>query len=260
MIARIEAVAGKHRMSQFLREAAEAELLRREAKKVQKPKLGLEAAAASHDKPKPKKPKGWPMASRNHLTFVVKLETKRIALYAPAEWLKKINDWRRQQPDPIPNLSEAIRHLVDQALEAEGLGPPGYTPYVPTPIAKPKSWSMPRHPDHQKRHAPSCRGEDDMKHLVAIAIAMTTLVASSRAQAGTCEDAMASYTKDVAEDDAADTSGWAPGAKEANDKLNKRIKANILKGYAPGGFYDQLDEAIRKVKAECMAHPNTKGC
>ena len=55
MIARIEAVAGKHRMSQFLREAAEAELLRREAKKVQKPKPGLEAAAASHDKPKPRK-------------------------------------------------------------------------------------------------------------------------------------------------------------------------------------------------------------
>src|SRR5216684_544311 len=44
MIARIEAVAGKHRMSQFLREAAEAELLRREA------------SAASHDKPKPKPP------------------------------------------------------------------------------------------------------------------------------------------------------------------------------------------------------------
>ena len=45
MMARIEAVAGKHRMSQFLREAAEAELLRREA-------------AASHDKAaKPSKPK-----------------------------------------------------------------------------------------------------------------------------------------------------------------------------------------------------------
>jgi len=44
MMARIEAVAGKNRMSQFLREAAEAELLRREA------------SAASHDKPKPKPP------------------------------------------------------------------------------------------------------------------------------------------------------------------------------------------------------------
>ena len=44
MMARIEAVAGKHRMSQFLREAAEAELVRREA------------SAATHDKPKAKPP------------------------------------------------------------------------------------------------------------------------------------------------------------------------------------------------------------
>jgi hypothetical protein len=47
-IARIEAVAGKNRMSQFVREAVEAELLRREA------------SPASHkpptSKPKPKKP------------------------------------------------------------------------------------------------------------------------------------------------------------------------------------------------------------
>jgi hypothetical protein len=42
MIARIEAVAGKRRIAQFLRETAEAELSRREA-------------APSHDKPKPKK-------------------------------------------------------------------------------------------------------------------------------------------------------------------------------------------------------------
>lgn len=38
MIARIEAVAGKHRMSQFAREAIEAELLRREAASQPKPK------------------------------------------------------------------------------------------------------------------------------------------------------------------------------------------------------------------------------
>jgi len=42
MIARIEAAAGKRRIAQFLREAAEAELSRR-------------GATASHDKPKPKK-------------------------------------------------------------------------------------------------------------------------------------------------------------------------------------------------------------
>jgi hypothetical protein len=45
MVARIKAVAGAHRLAAFLREAAEAELLRREAK-------------AGHDKPKPKKGKG----------------------------------------------------------------------------------------------------------------------------------------------------------------------------------------------------------
>jgi hypothetical protein len=47
MMARIEAVAGKHRMSQFLREAAEAELVRREA-----------AAIGDKPKPKPKPKKG----------------------------------------------------------------------------------------------------------------------------------------------------------------------------------------------------------
>jgi hypothetical protein len=45
--ARIEATVGKHRMGQFLREAAEAELLRREA----------EGGKPKPTKPKPKKPK-----------------------------------------------------------------------------------------------------------------------------------------------------------------------------------------------------------
>jgi len=54
MMARIEAVAGKHRMSQFLREAAEAELLRREAAaSLDKPKPTKSAPSAD----KPKKPK-----------------------------------------------------------------------------------------------------------------------------------------------------------------------------------------------------------
>ena len=51
-----------------------------------------------------------------------------------------------------------------------------------------------------------------------------------------------------------------PGVKEHNDKFNKRMKANILKGCEPGGLYDQLDEAIRQVRAKCAAQPNTKGC
>lgn len=34
-------------------------------------------------------------------------------------WLERIDEWRRKQP-AIPNRSEAIRILVDQALSAEG--------------------------------------------------------------------------------------------------------------------------------------------
>jgi rRNA maturation endonuclease Nob1 len=36
---------------------------------------------------------------------------------APTAWVKQIDDWRRKEPD-LPNLSEAIRRLVEQALEA----------------------------------------------------------------------------------------------------------------------------------------------
>jgi hypothetical protein len=92
------------------------------------------------------------------------------------------------------------------------------------------------------------------------ATVMIVLIASSGAQAGTCQDEMAKYAKQVAEDAAADTSDWAPGVKEANDKINERMKANILKGCGPGGFYDQADEAIRQTRAICAAHPNMKGC
>ena len=79
-------------------------------------------------------------------------------------------------------------------------------------------------------------------------IAMTILIASSTAQAGTCKDAMAQYTKQVAGD-----ASTLPEVKE-------RIKANILKSCAPGGFYEKLDEAIREAAAICRAHPDTKGC
>jgi len=46
-------------------------------------------------------------------------DTKRINMMAPIPWLKKIDDWRRQQSD-LPNISEAIRRLVDAGLEATG--------------------------------------------------------------------------------------------------------------------------------------------
>jgi hypothetical protein len=44
-------------------------------------------------------------------------DTKRINMMAPISWLKKIDEWRRQQPD-LPNISEAIRRLVDAGLDA----------------------------------------------------------------------------------------------------------------------------------------------
>jgi hypothetical protein len=45
-------------------------------------------------------------------------ETKRLNLVAPASWVRKIDDWRRQQPD-LPNISEAIRRLVELGLKAK---------------------------------------------------------------------------------------------------------------------------------------------
>jgi hypothetical protein len=42
--------------------------------------------------------------------------TERLQIVAPASWVEKINDWRRQQPK-IPSKAEAIRFLVEQGLE-----------------------------------------------------------------------------------------------------------------------------------------------
>jgi hypothetical protein len=46
---------------------------------------------------------------------------KKIAMIAPVDWLKRIDAWRRHQPD-MPNLSEAIRRLVELGLEASAKG------------------------------------------------------------------------------------------------------------------------------------------
>jgi hypothetical protein len=45
-------------------------------------------------------------------------ETTRIALVVDKEWLKRVAVWRRLQPDPMPTMSDAIRRLVDHALDA----------------------------------------------------------------------------------------------------------------------------------------------
>ena len=92
-----------------------------------------------------------------------------------------------------------------------------------------------------------------------IATAVVLLLMGTTAQAGgSCEKAKANYARQVAEDAA--VTNWGPGVKEANDKINRRMKANLLKGCEPGGFYDQLDEAIRQARAMCAVHPDTKGC
>jgi len=48
----------------------------------------------------------------------VKAETKRLNMVASAPWMRAINDWRRNQPD-LPNISEAIRRLVELGLKAK---------------------------------------------------------------------------------------------------------------------------------------------
>jgi hypothetical protein len=88
--------------------------------------------------------------------------------------------------------------------------------------------------------------------------------------AGMCRDEINRYNKEIAEDNAADKSEWAPAgtdkfgsypsAEETNDSLNRKQRANIIEGCKPGGVYDQLDEALRQVKAICAAHPDKKGC
>lgn len=48
-------------------------------------------------------------------------EPRRLNIVAPEGWVARVDDWRRKQAD-LPNLSEAIRRLVDAALDAERKG------------------------------------------------------------------------------------------------------------------------------------------
>jgi hypothetical protein len=45
-------------------------------------------------------------------------ETERHQIVAPKTWGDRVDEWRRKQPR-IPSKSEAIRILVDRALEAD---------------------------------------------------------------------------------------------------------------------------------------------
>lgn len=42
-------------------------------------------------------------------------QTERLQMRVSAEFLARVDDWRRTQQD-LPNRSEAIRRLVEQAL------------------------------------------------------------------------------------------------------------------------------------------------
>lgn len=46
------------------------------------------------------------------------IPTERIQIVAPTTWVERVEEWRRKQPR-IPSKSEAIRMLVDLALETK---------------------------------------------------------------------------------------------------------------------------------------------
>lgn len=48
-------------------------------------------------------------------------EPKRLNIVAPVSWVRKVDEWRRAQPD-LPNASEAIRRLVEAGMEATKKG------------------------------------------------------------------------------------------------------------------------------------------
>jgi metal-responsive CopG/Arc/MetJ family transcriptional regulator len=45
-------------------------------------------------------------------------QTERLQMRVSADFLAKVDDWRREQAD-LPNRSEAIRRLVELALEGK---------------------------------------------------------------------------------------------------------------------------------------------
>jgi hypothetical protein len=63
---------------------------------------------------------GNTMMPRAQGKMVAKLAdaVKRLQLVAPVDWIKKIEAWRRHEPDN-PNLSAAIRRLVEIGLAAD---------------------------------------------------------------------------------------------------------------------------------------------
>jgi hypothetical protein len=57
------------------------------------------------------------LSGSRHMPPKLEEETSRINLVAPASWLRRIDEWRRNQPD-LPTRSEAIRRASDIGMEA----------------------------------------------------------------------------------------------------------------------------------------------
>ena len=45
-------------------------------------------------------------------------DIKRLNIIVPAAWARRVDNWRRHQDD-LPNFSEAVRRLVELALDRE---------------------------------------------------------------------------------------------------------------------------------------------
>jgi hypothetical protein len=76
-----------------------------------------------------------------------------------------------------------------------------------------------------------------------LALAATPTLADDKVSKS-CQNARDAFARDWAEYDAKDKSQFMPGADENNEKQRERERANIAKGCAPGGFYDQMDNVI----------------
>ena len=43
-------------------------------------------------------------------------KSKKFALIVAEDWVHEVDEWRRRQPD-LPNFSEAVRRLTEEALD-----------------------------------------------------------------------------------------------------------------------------------------------
>jgi hypothetical protein len=50
--------------------------------------------------------------------------SKQFQIRADDDFIRRIDEWRRRQPDGIPSRAEAIRTLVDRSLDADKVPQP----------------------------------------------------------------------------------------------------------------------------------------